>query len=204
MTQADNFLAKAISSIGLSTTTPIETLYDKQCDIRSALAIMNGQQKIALSTTGAITERICEWGLKIAIPHGYSRLGRNEKWMGDFSVLGYPLNAVISVKSFKAKERLMASGLGSTLVPTIGFGWFNDPSEFSAARCQSYRDKAFVAIYMPRETLDDLTRTAKCFLNANQRLLLRDVQEMPRDLMLTLKNISYGGHRLPAVRTSLL
>jgi hypothetical protein len=204
MAKAKALLDTAITNIGLRPNDPFESLYQHQALIRQALATMNASAKIAVSTTGAITEMVCEWGLKIAVPDGYSRLGRNEKWMGDFSILGYPLNALISVKSFKAKERLMASGLGSLLVPTIGFGWFNEPSEFGPARCRSYRDKGFAVIYMPRETLDNLTPTAINFKNANQRPLLRDVQSMPDDLTLAIKHISYGTHRLPAICTSLL
>ena len=73
-------------------------------------------------------------------------MGENWKWLGDFVLLGYPLNIIISVKSFTAKERLLVSGTGSTLTPTIGFGLFKNPSEFKSSRLHSYILRGFLAI----------------------------------------------------------
>ena len=60
-----------------------------------------------------------------------SKLARDWKWMGDFYVRGEPFNTIVTVKSFKAKERLLSSGTGNLLSPTIGFGLFDDPAEWS-------------------------------------------------------------------------
>jgi len=204
VTKADSLLSQAILNAGLNPSDPPETLFAAQDRIKHALQEMNGTSTIAVGSTGTITERVCEWALKTAIPNGYTRLGKNEKWMGDFSLMGYPFAALVTVKSFKAKERLMASGLGLGLAPTIAFGWFDDPTEFSAARCQSYRDKAFAAIYMPAATLADIAADARDFVNSNQRALLRDVLDLPRDLRAALKNTKYGTLTLPAVRTAKL
>jgi hypothetical protein len=203
-TKADSLLSEAIRIAGLNPSDPPETLFAEQDRIKQALQRMNSTATIPVSSTGTITERVCEWALKTAIPNGYTRLGQNEKWMGDFSLMGYPFAALLTVKSFKAKERLIASGLGLALAPTIAFGWFDDPTEFSAARCHSYRDKAFAAIYMPADTLANIAADARSFANSNQRTLLRDVLDLPRDLRAALKSSKYGTLTLPAVRTAML
>ena len=204
VTKADSLLHQAMLIARIDPSDPPETLFAAQDLIKRALQSMNSASTIPVSTTGTITERVCEWALKAAIPNGYTRLGQNEKWMGDFSLMGYPFAALLTVKSFKAKERLIASGLGLALAPTIAFGWFDDPTEFSAARCQSYRDKAFAAIYMPAVTLMNIAADARSFVNSNQRILLRDVLDLPRDLRAALKSTKYGTLTLPAVRTSML
>lgn len=200
-TKADHLLNHAIALAGLNPADAPATLFAAQNSIRAALATMNAANQIEVGSTGTITERVCEWGLKSVIPNSYSKLGKNEKWMGDFSLLGYPFPALLTVKSFKAKERLMASGLGIALAPTIAFGWFDEPTEFSAARCQSYRSKAFAAIYMPASTLAGVSPEARAFLNANQKPLLRDSMQLPNDLHATLKNMKFGAYTLPAVCT---
>jgi hypothetical protein len=204
MTKADFLLGTAVRNVGLNPSDPPETLFAAQDLIRQELRSMNSAATIPVGTTGTITERVCEWALKTVIPNGYTRLGKSEKWMGDFSLMGYPFAALLTVKSFKAKERLIASGLGLALAPTIAFGWFDDPTEFSAARCQSYRDKAFAAIYMPADTLANIAADARSFVNSNQRTLLRDVLDLPRDLRAALKSTKYGTLTLPAVRTAML
>jgi hypothetical protein len=197
--KADSLLNQAIRNAGLKPKDQPAVLYASQEKIRRELEAIHRVTPIAVSTTGTITERVCEWGLKATIPDGYSRLKRNEKWMGDFSLLGYPFNALLTVKSFKAKERLLASGLGIGLAPTIAFGWFDDPSEFREARCRSYRDKGFAVIYMPASTLQAVDAKARSFLNSNQKPLLRDVLRMPSDLAGTRVSVKFGRKTLPAV-----
>ena len=80
-------------------------------------------------------------------------------------MLGTPFNAVISVKSYKVKERLLVSGSGSLLVPTIGWGFMNDPNEFKYERLKNYLYRGFIAIYMPKETLDKSEKNSKNLLN---------------------------------------
>jgi hypothetical protein len=197
--QADILLEQAICAVGLGPDDDPLALFNGQLKIRDALQDMHESSPISVQSTGAITERVCEWALKSSIPDGYTRLGKNEKWIGDFSLLGYPFNAVLSVKSFKAKERLLASGLGIILAPTIGFGWFSDPDEFKNARCQSLRDKAFLAIYMPPETLAGVESAARKFKNANGRPLLRSVLRFPEDLVAVRKQLVFGKVLLDAI-----
>jgi hypothetical protein len=84
----------------------------------------------------------------------------NEGKMNDLQALGdilipcAPTNLVISVKSEKAKERLLYS---ANSIEGIGFGFFDTPSEFwSRRRMQLYKRMGFSAIYMPDETLAKL------------------------------------------------
>lgn len=84
----------------------------------------------------------------------------NEGKMNDLQALGdilipcAPTNLVISVKSEKAKERLLYS---ANSIEGIGFGFFDTPSEFwSRRRMQLYKRMGFSAIYMPDDTLAKL------------------------------------------------
>lgn len=109
-------------------------------------------------------------------------LGRDWKWLGDVLLPGHPFDVIVSVKSFRARERLLASGSGSLLAPTIGWGLFEDPKEWSANRLQSYLYRGFVAIYMPSSTFDDLLPDAGSVENINGNRLLRKLHEFPGDL----------------------
>ena len=60
------------------------------------------------------------------------------------------------LKSYKAKERLLVSGSGSLLVPTIGWGLFDDPNLWKYERLKNYLYRGFIAIYMPKDTLKKL------------------------------------------------
>ncbi|MHA1613597.1 MAG: hypothetical protein ACTSYJ_02060 [Candidatus Thorarchaeota archaeon] len=71
-------------------------------------------------------------------------------FLGDFLIPAAPSNLLISVKTEKARERLLASGFG---LPVVGFGFFSEPNEFwSKERMLSYRMTGFTAIYMPENT----------------------------------------------------
>lgn len=62
----------------------------------------------------------------------------------------------ISVKSYKAKERLIVSGMGQNAAPVIGYGLFDDETEWSPDRVKQYKQRGFVAIYMPVTLYDQL------------------------------------------------
>ena len=97
-------------------------------------------------------------------------------------MLGTPFNAVISVKSYKVKERLLVSGSGSLLVPTIGWGFMNDPNEFKYERLKNYLYRGFIAIYMPKETLDKSEKNSKNLLNTHKKKFLRPIEDLIKDI----------------------
>jgi hypothetical protein len=130
-----------------------------------------------------IVERFAAMGLaSVMEDSNFHPFAKNEEWIGDFSVRAYPLSAVVSCKSFTAKERLLVSGLGIELVPTIGFGWFVNPSEFKQVRCQSYLLRGFSSIYMPKKTHSSVAASGRSVVNHNGRLFLRDILDYPQDL----------------------
>lgn len=193
MTKADEILSAALGNLSLKRES---SPYDKFAAIYpliEELRKINEKSTISVGTTGTITDRICEWALQIVGEDIFYRLTKKEvKWLGDYGLLGYPLNIIVSVKSFKAKERLLMSGTGSQLVPTIGFGLFDDSSEFSVARLTSYRLRGFLAIYMPQSTLDQLPIHSQEFLNWNSTVLLRPCQQLPLDLERSIITIKDG------------
>lgn len=61
----------------------------------------------------------------------------------------------VEVKSYHARERLLR-GLRDIPVPKVGVGYFKDPAEFNPTRTRTLLQAQPAAIYMPRETLDQL------------------------------------------------
>jgi hypothetical protein len=140
---------------------------------------------IAIGTTGSILELLCEYGLKAAVEGTkatVNRMPQQWKWLGDFSISGDPFNLVVTCKSFKAKERLLASGSGSALSPTVGWGAFDDPTEFTASRIASYSYRGFVAIYMPEATRTALHEDARDLKNINGRPFIRARETLVADI----------------------
>lgn len=117
----------------------------------------------------------------------------NEGKMGDLKALGdilvpcAPTNLIISVKSEKAKERLLYS---ANSIEGIGFGFFDEPSEFwTARRMQLYKRMGFSAIYMPdttlavlNEKLDDQNRRQYA-VNINGTALYRPLTQFTADML---------------------
>lgn len=210
MSKADEYLKRAFDNLSINPERlQPDEIFARQDDIRIELDKINNDVKakdknnkgIQSSTTGAITEKICEYGLKAVLPNGYSRLGQSEKWIGDFNLIAYPIGAVISVKSFTAKERLLASGLGIILVPTIAFTWMKEPDEFKPKRCNAYRDRGFLAIYMPQNTLKSLRKESRHVKNSNGKPLLRSTDDMIQDFKNAIKLQKYGDHKVKALYT---
>ncbi|MDQ3171166.1 MAG: hypothetical protein M3Q55_13600 [Acidobacteriota bacterium] len=180
-TKADQILAGVVSGLGLDPTDPL-AIYANINEIVEQLALLNAAETISVSTTGTITERLCEYGLKVAAPDSYRKLAPAWKWLGDFYVQGAPFNTLISVKSFKAKERLLSSGTGNLLSPTLGYGLFNDPKEWSQKRVASYVFRAFFGIYMPYKLLTTLSVEAKEQKNINGMPFLRCIEDFISDI----------------------
>ena len=102
-----------------------------------------------VKTTGTINERLVQLALEGFAPSAWYELkDKKYQWLGDFALQGYPLSVIISVKSFKAKERLLVSGTGSLHAPTVGWGRFDDPKEFSTSRLEAYLFRGFLCIYV--------------------------------------------------------
>ena len=181
VSKAEGILNSVFDQLGLVSD---EEKYAKIYEIIAALEIKNTEEKISVSTTGKITETFVEIALKMSAKNSFLPVTqKNFQWVGDFALLGIPFNVIISVKSFKAKERLLVSGSGSSLAPTIGYGWFNDPTEFtSVQRLQAYKLRGFTAIYMPRSTRDAVSREAKMFCNLNGKNFLRLIEDFPTDI----------------------
>ena len=145
---------------------------------------LHNRTPINIGTTGTISERLCQLAISsiTAFEGNTRRYDSNWKWLGDFLLPGHPYDISVSVKSFKAKERLLASGTGSLLTPTIGWGLFNDPSEWGAERCASYLYRGFSSIYMPAYLLERLPSNSLAVKNINGKPLLRNYLSFPRDL----------------------
>lgn len=109
-----------------------------------------------VKVTGAVTEMICKIALEASAPSRYAKLPKTWDWVGDFAILGSPFNLFISVKSYKAKERLIVSGTGQNAAPVIGYGLFDDSAEWSPERVKQYKQRGFIAIYMPKNLYDEL------------------------------------------------
>ena len=148
---------------------------------------INQQDTIHEKTTGTISERLCELALRAKV-QGYSRITEDWNWMADFSLLGKPFNLLISVKSFKAKERLLVSGSGNILSPSVGWGLFDDVTEWTVDRVRKYLYRGFIGIYMPSNLYSQLSREAKRIRNINGKPLLRNVENFMRDLEQALED----------------
>ncbi len=102
-TEADRILSGVYRLLGIGTLSD-EDKYSRIDDIVNQLQTINTKSPINVKTTGTISERLCELALKTAIPYSYEHLGRDWKWIGNFSIRGNPFNLIVSVKSFKAKK----------------------------------------------------------------------------------------------------
>lgn len=108
------------------------------------------------------------------------------KALGDILIPCAPTNLIISVKSEKAKERLLYS---ASSIEGIGFGFFDDPSEFwTVRRMQLYKRMGFSAIYMPDDTLGllaaklDAENRSQFAVNINGTPLYRPLTQFCADM----------------------
>lgn len=161
-------------------------------EIVAHLQRQNARRRINITVTGWISERLCSFGLEAVIAgrNGgtFDRMPRHWKWLGDFYFHGEPFNTIISVKSFKAKERLLASGTGNLLSPAVGWGLFDDPSEFSYERIVSYAFRGFMAIYVPDALCEVLDAEVLRFRNINGKRLMRNLSGFVRDFRNAIEN----------------
>jgi hypothetical protein len=180
--KADKLLQRALQQLKIENKSS-EEKFNNIYKLMPVLDSFNKEEVFSVSTTGTISERICGWALDAALPDGYFRNTSNEdKWLGDYIMLGAPFNVVISVKSYKAKERLLVSGSGSLLVPTIGWGLFDDPTEFKLERLKNYLYRGFIAIYMPKSTLKLLDSDSKKLENTHKEIFIRPIENLISDI----------------------
>ena len=116
---------------------------------------------------------------------------------GDIMLPCAPTNLVISVKSEKARERLLYS---SNAIEGVGFGFFDQPDEFwSESRMNLYKRMGFTAIYMPSVTLDAITAkvvadgTERLAVNINGTALYRDLKDFGADMHRVVGRSSLNG-----------
>lgn len=184
MSQADKYLKEVYTKLGIDTLGP-EEKYNLLDKINSELDLLNASlpKPMNVKTTGTINERLVQLALEGYMPKSWYRLTlKKYQWLGDFGVMGYPLSTIISVKSFKTKERLLVSGTGSLHAPTIGWGRFDDPKEFSKERLKAYLFRGFLAIYMPSKTISKLSLEAKNLNNHYGKKLIRSINDFGTDL----------------------
>lgn len=179
VSRSEGLLSWAYEQIDLSLSTDSpELLFRHVDDVLSVLEKRHRIEPIDGVVTGAISERICEIALiqsrvKFATPR------QDWQYLADFVIQGMPHNVFVSVKSFKAKERLLAS---TFRYPTIGFGFFNDRAEWHYDRVCNYVRENFFAIYIPKPLYESLHEKTRAVLNTNQNPFLRDLGSFPYDL----------------------
>lgn len=160
ITQSQLIFDETLLRSGYATATPKEQ-YEHIYDILSARDSVHADLQAAgldedVKVTGAVTELICKIALDASAPSRYDKLPKTWDWIGDYAIMGSPFNLFISVKSYKAKERLIVSGTGQNAAPVIGFGLFDDSSEWSPDRVKQYKQRGFIAIYMPNTLYNTL------------------------------------------------
>lgn len=181
MTRADEILTDVYAGLGIGNASDGEK-YLQIDQIVHALAQINNEEAISPKTTGTISERLCELALRTTIPNGYKRISDEWNWMADFSISGHPFNLLVSVKSFKAKERLLVSGSGNNLSPCVGWGLFDDAAEWAVERVRKYMFRSFIAIYLPSTLVQQLSLESRQVTNLNGKLFLREIQQFTADI----------------------
>lgn len=154
ISQSQLIFNESLNRSGLSNATAQEQ-YDHIYDILAARNSVHADIIAAgltedVKVTGAVTELICKIALDAVAHDRYDKLPKTWDWVGDFAVMGSPFNLFISVKSYKAKERLIVSGTGQNAAPVVGYGLFDDPNEWSPDRVKQYKQRGFIAIYIPQ------------------------------------------------------
>lgn len=187
MTQADEILDSVYDTLAILALSDSDK-YARINEIVDELASRNAVTPISPKTMGTISERLCELALRSAVPTSYKRITNEWNWMADFSIAGHPFNPLVSVKSFKAKERLLVSGSGNNLSPCVGWGLFDDPAEWSEDRVRKYLFRSFMAIYLPSTLIAQLSQQSREIRNLNGRLFLRDVGQFIDDISVALDN----------------
>ena len=201
--KADKLLQRALQQLKIENKSS-EEKFNNIYKLMPVLDSFNEEELFSVSTTGTISERICGWALDAALPDGYFRNTSNEdKWLGDYIMLGAPFNVVISVKSYKAKERLLVSGSGSLLVPTIGWGLFDDPTEFKFERLKNYLYRGFIAIYMPKSTLKLLDSDSKKLENTHKEIFIRPIENLISDIRKTKIKKKFGKTSIEVVNPKM-
>ena len=201
--KADKLLQRALQQLKIENKSS-EEKFNNIYELMPVLDSFNKKELFSVSTTGTISERICGWALDAALPDGYFRNTSNEdKWLGDYIMLGAPFNVVISVKSYKAKERLLVSGSGSLLVPTIGWGLFDDPTEFKLERLKNYLYRGFIAIYMPKSTLKLLDSDSKKLENTHKEIFIRPIENLISDIRKSKIKKKFGKNSIEVVNPKI-
>jgi len=73
----------------------------------------------------------------------------------------------------------------------VGWGLFNDPTEWSVNRVRKYMFRSFIAIYLPAALLKDVSESSRAVLNVNGKPFLRDLRSFTTDVTNALDNDNY-------------
>jgi hypothetical protein len=121
---------------------------------------------------------------------------RAAKLYGDILIPAVPHNILISVKSETARERFIVSG---NRLESIGFGFFNDPSEFwTTSRMDLLKRWGFAAVYMPASTLAEIkkhlseVKTESHAININGRPLYRPLSDFGSQIRALAGKLSFA------------
>ena len=98
---------------------------------------------------------------------------------GDILIPAAPTNLVVSVKSEKARERLLYS---SNAIEGVGFGFFNSPKEFwTPSRMKLYKRMGFTAIYLPPATLAAIDEKLRARSHTSYAVNINGTPLLPAD-----------------------
>jgi len=172
------------------TVTTYNYLYPPTTPGASGGEIMEQLCSEVLSNHDIPHMEVCENNWPIWEGHRHLSLNSGKmtslKLYGDILIPCAPHNIMISVKSEAARERFIVSG---NRLESIGFGFFNDASEFwTDNRMNLLKRWGFIAIYMPKKTLDALEeklRSRNAFsqaININGRPLFRPLEDFGNDM----------------------
>jgi hypothetical protein len=94
-------------------------------------------------------------------------------------------NLSVEIKSYHARERLLR-GLQDIRGDKVGIGFFKNASEFNVARTQTLLQSGVAAIYMPQDTLDNVSQQARDLQtnasSAFQSRLYRPIERFVSDM----------------------
>lgn len=94
---------------------------------------------------------------------------------------------------------MLVSGSGSLLVPTVGWGFMNDPDEFKFKRLKNYLYRGFIAIYMPKDTLEQTEENSRNLENTHKKKFLRPIENLISDIKSSSIPKEFGSSKITVV-----
>ena len=75
----------------------------------------------------------------------------------------------------------------------------DDPNEFKYARLKNYLYRGFIAIYMPKYTLDKIEKDSKTLLNTHKQKFIRPIEDLVKDIKSASQKKKFGEKNLTVV-----